>query len=258
LLCKYELGKFADCEDEINGDVYKWDETADEWACDEVAASDALTDDDCKSYFAGELMDDECECMLESGDVIGYEAWDGWWWWWCVMGEMWFFGELCNNLGLPDNINLGFPLMFEFELDFISSWWWWWWWCMSSFLTKPITSGPLPAFFGFRFLVWIPSFRIASGRLIPCNLKYNPQALQTGSPSLFRRQSVVVRVPQFVQHKPKRLVAVCYKGKWKKINKSNVQNIFKASNTNVLIQTRRTSRIENYFSVKCSPVFCWA
>jgi hypothetical protein len=52
---------------------------------------------------------------------------------------------------------------------------------------------------------------MASGRLIPCNLKYSPQALQTGSPSLLRRHSVVVRVPQFVQHKPKRLVAVCLK-----------------------------------------------
>lgn len=70
-------------------------------------------------------------------------------------------------------------------------------------------STPPEGFFGFRFLVCIPSFRIASGRFTPCSLKYNPHALQTGSPSLFRRQRVVVRVPQFVQHRPKRLVAVC-------------------------------------------------
>lgn len=68
---------------------------------------------------------------------------------------------------------------------------------------------PLPFFFGLRFLVCIPSFRIASGRLTPCNLKYKPHALHTGSPSLLRRHNVVVRVPQFVQHKPNLRVAVC-------------------------------------------------
>jgi hypothetical protein len=71
---------------------------------------------------------------------------------------------------------------------------------------------PLPAFccfFGLRFLVWIPSFRIASGRFTPCSLKYRPHALHTGSPSLLRRHSVVVRVPQLVQHRPRRRVAVC-------------------------------------------------
>jgi len=188
--------------------VYKCDETADECACDadDVAANDALAEGDCKSYFAGELT---LECMLDNGDVKGYEAWEGWWWWWCEMGEMWDFGELCSSFGLPDRSSFGFPPPF----DFISSWWWWWWWCKSSFLTKPNTSGPLPAFFGFRFRVWMPSFRIASGRLMPCNLKYSPQALQTGSPSLLRRHNVVVRVPQLVQHKPKRLVAVCCKEK---------------------------------------------
>lgn len=70
-------------------------------------------------------------------------------------------------------------------------------------------SPPLLGFFGLRLRVWIPSLRIASGRLTPCSLKYNPHALHTGSPSLLRRHRVVVRVPQFVQHKPKRLVAVC-------------------------------------------------
>lgn len=63
-------------------------------------------------------------------------------------------------------------------------------------------------FFGFLFLVCIPSFRMARGLLTPCNLKYNPQALHTGSPSLLRLHKVVVRVPQFVQQSPSRLVAV--------------------------------------------------
>lgn len=83
---------------------------------------------------------------------------------------------------------------------------------MSSFFTKPKTSAALdPLFFGFLFRVCIPSFRIANGRFTPCNLKYNPHALHTGSPSLLRRHNVVVRVPQFVQHKPRRRVAVCDK-----------------------------------------------
>lgn len=84
---------------------------------------------------------------------------------------------------------------------------------LSSFLVRPSSTAelPLPFFFGFRLRVWIPSFRIARGRLIPCSLKYKPHALHTGSPSLLRRHSVVVRVPQFVQHNPKRLVAVCNK-----------------------------------------------
>lgn len=63
-------------------------------------------------------------------------------------------------------------------------------------------------FFGFLFLVCMPSLRMANGLLTPCNLKYNPQALHTGSPSLLRLHRVVVRVPQFVQQSPSRLVAV--------------------------------------------------
>ena len=43
------------------------------------------------------------------------------------------------------------------------------------------------------------SRRIVEGLLTPCNLKYNPHALHTISPRTFRRQIVVVRVPQFVQ-----------------------------------------------------------
>lgn len=70
---------------------------------------------------------------------------------------------------------------------------------------------PPPCFLGFRLRVWMPSLRMARGLLTPCSLKYKPQALHTGSPSLFRRQSVVVLVPQFVQQRPKRLVAVCKK-----------------------------------------------
>lgn len=47
---------------------------------------------------------------------------------------------------------------------------------LSSFLfmpmsTPPLLPLPLPFFFGFRFLVCMPSFRIASGRLTPCSLK---------------------------------------------------------------------------------------
>lgn len=68
LLCKYELCKLL-CEDEINGEVYKWDETADE--CDDAAVATEETDD-CKSYFAGEFTLDEC--ILDNGEVNGYEA----------------------------------------------------------------------------------------------------------------------------------------------------------------------------------------
>ena len=67
---------------------------------------------------------------------------------------------------------------------------------------------PPIGFFGLRLRVWMPSFLMAKGRFTPCSLKYNPQALQTGSPSLFRRHSVVVRVPQFVQQRPNLRVAV--------------------------------------------------
>lgn len=78
LLCKYELCKLL-WADDIKGEVYKCDETAAECAAcdDEEEASDALEAGDCKSYFTGELTLDEC--MLEIGDVNGYEAWDGWW-----------------------------------------------------------------------------------------------------------------------------------------------------------------------------------
>lgn len=64
-------------------------------------------------------------------------------------------------------------------------------------------------FFGFLFLVCMPSLRMVKGRLTPCNLKYKPQALHTGSPSLFRLHKVVVRVPQFVQHNPNLLDDAC-------------------------------------------------
>lgn len=53
--------------------------------------------------------------------------------------------------------------------------------------------------FGRRLLVWIVSLRIVCGLLTPCNLKYKPQALHTISPRTFRRQMVVVVVPQLVQ-----------------------------------------------------------
>lgn len=83
---------------------------------------------------------------------------------------------------------------------------------ISSFFPDGISVLPLlPPFFGFLFLVCIPSLRIARGRLTPCNLKYNPHALQTGSPSLLRRHNVVARVPQFVQQRPKRRFAVWIK-----------------------------------------------
>ena len=52
---------------------------------------------------------------------------------------------------------------------------------------------------------------VASGLLTPCSLWYSPHALHTGSPSAFRRQSVVVVVPQLVQHSPSRRVALCLK-----------------------------------------------
>lgn len=69
----------------------------------------------------------------------------------------------------------------------------------------------------------MPSLRIAKGLFTPCNLKYKPHALHTGSPSLLRRQRVVVRVPQLVQHKPKRRVAVYIKLKKKKGEKKDFQ-----------------------------------
>jgi hypothetical protein len=88
---------------------------------------------------------------------------------------------------------------------------------MSSFLFNPSTSAELdPLFFGFLFLVCMPSLRIANGLFTPCSLKYSPQALHTGSPSLLRRHNVVVLVPQLVQHKPKRRVAVCNRNVEKK------------------------------------------
>lgn len=72
----------------------------------------------------------------------------------------------------------------------------------------PVLEESQPDFLGFLFRVCIPSLRIAKGRFTPCNLKYNPQALHTGSPSLFRLHNVVVLVPQLVQQSPNRLVAV--------------------------------------------------
>lgn len=53
--------------------------------------------------------------------------------------------------------------------------------------------------FGRLRRVCMVSRRMECGRLTPCNLKYKPQALQTISPRRFRRQMVVVRVPQFEQ-----------------------------------------------------------
>lgn len=105
----------------------------------------------------------------------------------------------------------------------------------SSFFPFDDRSLPLPPFFGFRFLVCMPSLRMASGRLTPCNLKYNPHALHTGSPSLFLRHNVVVLVPQFVQQRPNRLVAVYgWNGKglwWVRFN------------------MKRAMRLEHYYGV---------
>ena len=43
----------------------------------------------------------------------------------------------------------------------------------------------------FRFRVWTTSLRIAWGRWAPCNFWYNPQALHTGFPLLWRKENPV-------------------------------------------------------------------
>ena len=68
-----------------------------------------------------------------------------------------------------------------------------------SFTPKHLLLRVLLSPFGRRRRVWIVSRRIVCGRLTPCSLKYSPQALHTISPRMFRRQMVVVVVPQFVQ-----------------------------------------------------------
>uniref|UniRef100_A0A182UZV2 Uncharacterized protein n=1 Tax=Anopheles merus TaxID=30066 RepID=A0A182UZV2_ANOME len=68
-----------------------------------------------------------------------------------------------------------------------------------SFKRKHLLLRVLLSPFGRRRRVWIVSRRIVCGRLTPCSLKYSPQALHTISPRMFRRQMVVVVVPQFVQ-----------------------------------------------------------
>lgn len=116
-------------------------------------------------------------------------------------------------------------------------WWGWWWWCepmptpmllecwwsieavpaatefvwlaAAAAATAAAAAAAAELLLGLRLRVWMPSFRMASGRLTPCSLWYSPQALQTGSPSALRRHKVVVVVPQLVQHRPKRLVALC-------------------------------------------------
>lgn len=54
----------------------------------------------------------------------------------------------------------------------------------------------------FFFAVLDASLNSGAYLLIPCSLQQSPHALQTGSPSLLRRHSVVLRDPQFVQHWP--------------------------------------------------------
>lgn len=46
------------------------------------------------------------------------------------------------------------------------------------------------------------------GRLTPCNLKYSPQALQTGSPPAFRLHKLVFVVLQLEQIRPLRREAL--------------------------------------------------
>ncbi len=129
------------------------------------------------------------------------------------------------------------PIKWFDEDDEPLCWWGWWWWCelipppmllecwcsieaaptatefvwlaAAAAATAAAAAAAAELLLGLRLRVWIPSFRMANGRLTPCNLWYNPQALQTGSPSALRRHRVVVVVPQLVQHNPNRLVALC-------------------------------------------------
>lgn len=71
LLCRYELCRLL-CDEDINGAVYKCDETADEWLCEDDEVASGALGDDCKSNFTGELTLDEC--ILDKGDVSGYDA----------------------------------------------------------------------------------------------------------------------------------------------------------------------------------------
>lgn len=72
-------------------------------------------------------------------------------------------------------------------------------------VVDPVEVLPLVMFLGFLFLVWMLSFFMARGRGTPWSFMYNPQALQTGSPSAFLLQRVVLVVWQLVQHSPARL-----------------------------------------------------
>ena len=53
--------------------------------------------------------------------------------------------------------------------------------------------------------------------LTPCNLKYNPHALHTGSPFAFLRHNVVVEVEQLLQLVPARRAADCKRRKQNKL-----------------------------------------
>jgi hypothetical protein len=58
-------------------------------------------------------------------------------------------------------------------------------------------------------LTWMLSFFMARGRLTPCNLKYRPQALHTGSPTELRLHRDVVLVWQLEHDRPTRRDADC-------------------------------------------------
>lgn len=80
LLCKYELCKLL-CDDEINGVVYKCDDTVVDGllSCDELDDTAVVEDEldgDCMSYFDGELTFDAAACMLASGDGSAYGGCD--------------------------------------------------------------------------------------------------------------------------------------------------------------------------------------
>lgn len=51
-------------------------------------------------------------------------------------------------------------------------------------------------------ITWMLSFFMANGRFTPCNLKYRPQALHTGSPWVFRLHRDVAEVLQLVHVTP--------------------------------------------------------
>lgn len=80
LLCKYELCRLFCDADDINGDVYRCDETVDAWLCVGPDDDDEDTADPrdgfvgaCKSYFGGvlRLADDATAaavCIFASGE----------------------------------------------------------------------------------------------------------------------------------------------------------------------------------------------